>query len=160
MIFKDKVIANFSSPKFIIGICLLIILLMLLYLSSVECYLEPELVAEVKLDPTYFPSGNVHEGWHAVYEAYGKYPGTWVHPHEYYQSRSIDEWPEMDLENYTYIITYCHRIESLSYKAWEENNVPVPTGAKEGHMTLRQDVEPLTVFIYRIPKMRINNPEI
>jgi hypothetical protein len=95
-----------------------------------------------------------------VYEAYDNCPGTWVHPHEYYQSRSTDKWPEFDLENYTYIITYCQKIESLSYYLCRENNVPTYTGAKEAYMTLEEKIEPLTVYIYRIPKMRINNPEI
>lgn len=132
----------------------------LFFLRSFECQLEPELVDIVRLDPEYFPDGNIYESWHAVYEAYDNYPGTWVHPHEYYQSRAIDAWPEMDLENYTYIITYCQEIKSLSYYVWKENNTPTYTGAKEANMILEEKVAPLTVYIYRIPKMRINNPEI
>lgn len=129
------------------------------FLCCSKCHLKPELVAKVRLDPVYFPDGNIYESWHAVYEKYGKYPGTWIHPHEYYQSRSIDKWPEMDLENYTYIITYCRQIESLSYDRWVENNTPTRTGAKKGYLVYKDKLEPLTIFIYRIPKMRINNPE-
>lgn len=131
-----------------------------IFLRSLKSPLEPELVKIVRLDPAYYPSGNIYESWHAVYEAYDGYPGTWIHPHEYHQSQAIDEWPEMDLKNYTYIITYCQEIKSLSYYIWRENNIPTPTGAKEAHLVLEEKVHPLTVYIYRIPKMRINNPEI
>lgn len=140
----------------------LMVLLVTIFLSlcSIKSYLEPELVKIVRLDPAYYPSGNIYESWHAVYEAYDGYPGTWVHPHEYHQTQAIDEWPEMDLKNYTYIITYCQEIKSLSHYMWRENNVPTSTGAKEAHLVLEEKVQPLTVYIYRIPKMRINNPEI
>lgn len=158
---KNKIDAFLHTRKGALGICLLIVILILICVSSIECQLEPEFVAKVRLDPQYFPSGDIYEAWHTVYEAYEDHPGTWIHHHEYYQKRSIDEWPEMDLENYTYIITYCQRIESLSYNVlWGEDNVPIYTGITEGHMVLSQTVEPLTIFIYRIPKMRINNPEI
>lgn len=142
------------------GLVALLLITGTFFLRSWECQLEPELVDIVRLDPACFPNGNIYEEWHSVYEAYDNYPGTWVHPHEYYKSRSIDEWPEMDLENYTYIITYCQKIQSLSYYVWRENNVPTRTGAKEAHLILEEKNEPLTVYIYRIPKMRINNPEI
>lgn len=147
------------NRKIGIIVCLIMIVANIL-LYSIERPLEPELVAKVRLDPTYFPRGNIYESWHAVYEAYEDSPGTWVHPHEYYQSRSIDAWPELDLENYTYIITYEHEIKSLSYYLFRENNVPTPTGAKTANLVLEEKTEPLTIYIYRIPKMRINNPEI
>lgn len=129
-------------------------------LLSFECHLEPELVKIVRLDPACFPDESIYEPWHTVYEAYDNCPGTWIHPHEYYQSRAIDDWPEMDLENYTYIITYCQKIQSLGYYWWKENNIPTYTGAKEAHLILEETIEPLTIYIYRIPKMRINNPAI
>lgn len=137
---------------------LLLVLAVFLILRSVTIQLEPELVGAVRLDPAYFPDGNINEYWHAVYEAYDNKPGTWLHPHEYYQTLTIDEWPEMDLENYTYIITYCQKIRSLHYYVWRENNTPTYTGAKEGILIPEEEIEPLTIFIYRIPKMRINNP--
>lgn len=162
MLPNDNTDTNFNKKKrqtFAL-MAMFLIAVMLLFLHSWECRLEPELVSVVRLDPACFPSGNIFEQWHAVYEAYDHYPGTWIHPHEYYKSRAIDEWPEMDLGNYTYIITYCQKIKSLSYYAWRENNVPTYTGAKEAHLVLEEKTEPLTVYIYRIPKMRINNPEI
>lgn len=141
-------------------ICFVLMLLLgIAMLSRIEIHLEPELVAAIRLDPAFFPDGKIYQTWHAVYEAYDGYPGTWIHPHEPYQSRSIDAWPEMDLENYTYIITYCQEIESLTYNPWKENTVPVRTFAKEGHMVMKNDIVPLTIFIYRIPKMRINHPD-
>lgn len=145
--------------KLLVILALLVVVLVFVVLRQMEIQLEPELVAAVRLDPACFPDGQISETWHAVYEAYDGYPGTWLHPHEQYQSRSMDAWPEMDLENYTYIITYCRKIESLTYNPWKENTVPVRTFAKEGHMILQDEIVPLTIFIYRIPKMRINHPD-
>ena len=153
---------RFYRMGIILLLCLLIVIIIMVavfLLRLYDCQLEPELVAKVRLDPTHFPNGNIHESWHAIYESYDGYPGTWIHPHEYYQMHTIDAWPAMDLENYTYIITYCQEIESLSYYMWRENNVPVRTGAKQGSLILKENIEPFTIFIYRIPKMRINNPD-
>ena len=150
-----------KGKRFVFWLIVIVLIIIVLYsLRSFRRQLEPELVATVRLNPAYFPSGDIYESWHAVYEAYDNYSGTWVHPHEYYQPRSIDAWPEMDLENYTYIITYCQEIASLEYYVFRENNVPVYTGVKKAHMVLKEEITPLTVYIYRIPKMRINNPEI
>lgn len=152
---------HFSIVRLLLMIC---VGAMMLFLSTGcrlgEQQLEPELVATIHVDPELFPSGCIHEEWHAVYEKYDRYPGTWVHPHEYYQSQSTSEWPELDLENYTYIITYSQEIESLSYNVWDTINAPVFSGAKEGHMVLNEEIEPYLIYIYRIPKMRINNPDI
>lgn len=130
------------------------------YLNPAERRLEPELITTITISQEEHPDGVWGEGWHAVYGKYGSYPGTWVHPHEYYQSRSDAQWPEFDLENYTYIITYGQKIESLSYNVWDASRGPTYTGAKYGHMVLAEEVAPWEIYIYRIPKMRINNPEI
>lgn len=151
---------NKKNRVSIIVLVIFLIAIIFLFLYSWKCQLEPELVAIVRLDPAYFPGENIYEPWHSVYEAYDNYPGTWIHPYEYYKSRAIDEWPEMDLENYTYIITYCQKIESLSYYPFRENNTPTYTGAKEAQLILGNKTEPLTIYIYQVPKMRINNPEL
>ena len=159
--FSNNRNVDFPIKKmFVWGLVAVLAISVVLCLCFWKCKVEPELIGTVRLDPAFFPDGRIYEQWHAVYEAYDNYPGTWVHPHAYYQPRSIDEWPDMDLENYTYIITYCQKIQSLSYYPWRENNVPTYTGAKEAHLILEGKTEPLTIFIYRIPKMRINNPEI
>ena len=64
----------------------------------------------------------------------------------------------MDLENYTYIITYCQQIDSLSYNVWDTIDSPTYTGAYAGYMDLCDEIDPLAIYIYRIPKIRINNP--
>ena len=48
----------------------------------------------------------------------------------------------------------------LSYYILRENNSPTYTGAKEARLILEEEIEPLAIYVYRIPKMRINNPEI
>lgn len=155
---------NWSKKGTVIGkiflLCLLAIAVVLGIYRPFRLPLDPELVAEVRLDPNSFPTGKYNPPWHAVYEAYDGYPGTWVHDYEVCLTRSLDPWPEMDLENYTYIYTYGQRIESLSYYIWRENNSPTYTGAKTGHLVYSEEVEPLMVFVYRIPKMRINHPDL
>ena len=120
--------------------------------------LEPELVSTIHVSPEHSPYRYAREEWHAVYGSYGWKPGTWIHPYEHYMKYSEEIWPEMDLENYTYIITYCQQIESLSYNVWDTIDSPTYTGAYAGYMVLRDEIDPLAIYIYRIPKMRINNP--
>ena len=146
-----------------VGICLLTIMLVLLmgnYAYPFERNLDPQLVATIQVSPEHSPYKYNREEWHTVYEAYGSHEGTWLHSHEYYMTKSKNEWPEMDLENYTYIITYCQKIDSLTYNIWENIDSPLPSPAKEGHMKLHDEIDPLAIYIYRIPKMRINNPAL
>ena len=152
-----------SYKRSLLLFCLLLIVFggfVLQFVRSLECPLDPQLVAKVNVDSKCVSRENIYTQWHAVYEEYDQVYGTWIHSHECYESFAIDPWPELDLENYTYIITYCQEIESLSYYRWREINVPVPPGAKEGHLVLKEEFEPFAIYFYRIPKMRINNPEI
>ena len=129
------------------------------YWFSYDHILNPELIAVIEMPPEVFPQGIYGEEWHSVYGEYGLYPGTWIHPHEYYRLYS-EGWPEMDFQQYTYIITYGQEIESLSYKIGNVIDSPSFTGAKEGHMVLQEAIDPMRIFIYRIPRVRINNPNI
>lgn len=128
-------------------------------LFSYDFVLNPELISVIEVFPENFPQGIYGEEWHTVYEEYGLYPGTWIHPHEYYRLYS-DGWPEMDLQQYTYIITYCQEIESFSYNLGDVIDSPSYVGAKAGHMVLKDTIDPFKIYIYRIPRIRINNPNI
>jgi len=63
----------------------------------------------------------------------------------------------LNFERYSYIITYGQKIEKLSYSVWDVIDTPIFTGAKVGHMFLEEEFNPSKVYIYRIPKIRIEN---
>ena len=126
------------------------------YLYPYNRELKPELVGVVETPEDVPVYGTP---WNAVYEQYGIYAGSWLHPHEQFFAVSESDIPEFDLENYTYIITYGQKIKSLSYNVWHVIDVPSYTGEKVGYMVLEDIVERNTIYVYRIPKMRINNDE-
>ena len=63
----------------------------------------------------------------------------------------------MDFKHYSYVITYGQKIDKLTYNVWDTIDFPIRTGAKVGHMTLDEEFSPRMVYIYRIPKLRIEN---
>ena len=148
----------------IVSMCLVVIILfccLLDYTYPFERELKPELIATMDILPEYSPYERGMCGyWHTEYEKYGIYPGTWQYDIEYYYSKSINDWPEMDTKEYTYIFTYCQQIETLTYNVWDIIDSPTYTGAKIGHMAFRPEIDPLCIYVYRIPKMRINNDAI
>ena len=67
------------------------------------------------------------------------------------------EIPELDLESHTYVITYGQELEDLAYYVWETIDIPIPTGAKLGHAILSEDFHNDRMYIYELPKIRIDN---
>ena len=67
------------------------------------------------------------------------------------------DWPDMDFENHTYIVSYGQELVALTYNAWETVDYPHKTGAKAGHPVFGDVFEPNKVYIYEIEKMRIDN---
>lgn len=134
------------------------------YIYPFERKLNPELVTVVEIPPQHSPKGpNGCWEWYSVYEEYGLYLGSRFFTAEnyyYYRGHIVDEWPEYDLENYTYIITFCQEIDTLTYNVWETVDYPIRTGAKDGHMTFKEEIHPTKIYIYRIPKMRIDNDNL
>lgn len=45
----------------------------------------------------------------------------------------------------------------ISYNVWETIDIPVRTGAYVGHMRLNDDFVPDKVYVYEIPRIRIEN---
>lgn len=93
--------------------------------------------------------------WYAIYEEYGL--GT----ESRYNQNTISwvDWPELDLENYTYIISFGREITSLSYNIWESKGMPLldlGTNFKVGEVEFAEKVDTSLVYVYQIPKMRID----
>lgn len=93
--------------------------------------------------------------WHGAYDAYGLYAGSenfnTENPNDNY------DWPQMDFERNNYIVTYGQEADKLYYNVWDQIDSPIITGAYCGHLHLNQAFCADKVYIYRIPKIRIDN---
>ena len=130
------------------------------YTYPFERSVKFEKIATIDIPPDNALNPEFPPFWHAAYAQYGLYPSSFYFSVE--NSHSVIDkgfqWPEMDFENHTYIITYCHELESLSYNVWETIKITgVHTGAKAGYAVLSEEIDPCKVYIYEIPKIRIDN---
>lgn len=95
--------------------------------------------------------------WYAIYEEYGLFG---VSSRYNQQTISWIEWPELDLEHYTYIISFGREITNLSYNMWKSKKPPIldlGTSFKIGVAEFGAKIDTSLVYIYRIPKMRIDH---
>ena len=127
------------------------------YVYPFERHLDPILIAEFDVPSQYELEYPGQKFWHGAYEQFGFYAESF-----YFDPDNPDTiygfgWPPMDFERYCYVITYGQKIVSLSYNVWETIDEPIRTGAKVGHMILDDEFAPSKVYIYRIPKVRIEN---
>ena len=115
-----------------------------------------ELYAIIDIPQEYALENPGEKFWHSAYEAYGLYA----------EARYFDPspeaymgfcWPDFNFREYTYIIVYGQQMKSLSYNVWDTIDIPVRTGAKRGYAVLDDLFDGGKVYIYRIPKMRIDN---
>lgn len=96
--------------------------------------------------------------WRGAYEQFGLYAGSFYFDAESFPSQVYGvDLPPMDFKRYSYIITFGQEIEKLTYNVWDTIDRPVRTGAKVGHMVLDDEFNPEMIYIYRIPKIRIEN---
>lgn len=96
--------------------------------------------------------------WHAIYEQYGLYSSSFfIEPTDEYDGQLGFKWPNMDFSNHTYIVSYGWEIEHVSYNVWETIDFPIRTGACVGHVLYSGDFHPDKVFIYELPKIRIDH---
>lgn len=131
------------------------------YVYPFERPLEPELIATMEVQHEVLPCGsNGCKPWYAVYGQYEILPDSRFGEYEYYRDKCATQWPEYDLEHYTYIVAFCQQIDTLSYNVWDTVDYPLRTGAKDGHIVFQDEIHPTKIFIYRIPKMRIDNDAI
>ena len=129
------------------------------YVYPFERTLSPVLIAEYDVPEQYELDYPGEQFWHGAYEAYGLYAeSVWFDPASVLEETKYGfMWPPMDFKHYSYIITYGQQIDQLSYNVWETIDAPIRTGAKVGHMKLKEDFSPEKIYVYRIPKMRIDN---
>lgn len=128
------------------------------YVYPFERTIKPKLVAEFEVPEGYEAESPGNPFWHGAYEAYGLYAESlWFNPYNTLESKYGFAWPPMNLKKYSYIITYGQKIKSLSYNVWDTIDEPFRTGAKAGHMILEETFIPEKVYVYQIPKLRIDN---
>ena len=116
-----------------------------------ELYAEIELHEENELNPEH------PHFWHAAYEQFGLYSSSFYFNSDDPYSHLGFEWPQMDLKHHSYIITYGQKLESLSYNVWETIDYPIRTGAKAGYAVLSEEFDSSKVYVYEIPKIRVEN---
>lgn len=127
------------------------------YVYPFERTLDPVLIAEFDVPEEYELEYPGQKFWHGAYEEFGLYSHSFYFNPNDNQSIYGFGWPPMDFERHSYIITYGQKIESLSYNVWDTIDAPIRTGAKVGHMILEKEFSPEKVYIYQIPKIRIEN---
>lgn len=128
------------------------------YTYPFERTLDPILIAEVNLDEEHAIAYPGDISWHGAYEKYGFYAGSAYFSYDE-STRHGFSWPEMDLNNHCYIVTYGQKIDSLTYNIWDKIKYPIRTGAYSGHVQLNEEFAPQKVYIYQIPKIRIENAD-
>lgn len=127
------------------------------YVYPFERTLEPVLIAEFDVPNEYILDYPGQKFWHGAYTSFGLYAESFYFNPNNSNSMYGFGWPPMDFDRYCYIITYGQKICSLSYNVWETIDEPIRTGAKVGHMILCDEFFPEKVYVYQIPKVRIEN---
>lgn len=146
---------------FITTICCMITLLSTLcfrdYLYPFNRNVEFTCFAVLDIPEENSLSGPGSKFWHAAYEEYGFFSESMYFNPDEKVSHLGFEWPQMDFDDHTYIITYGQKLISLSYNVWDPIELPISTGAKVGHATLSDDFNPNKVYVCEIAKIRIDN---
>lgn len=127
------------------------------YIYPFERTLEPVLIAEFDVPEEYHLDYPGQRFWHGAYEEYGLYAESFYFNPDDTQSVYGFGWPPMNFKKYNYIITYGQSIKKISYNVWDTIDEPVRTGAHAGHMVLEDEFKPEKVYVYQIPKIRIEN---
>jgi len=116
-----------------------------------ERELEPILIAECELAADHIQEYPGEIPWHGAYE------NAFYFDMHTTQSHLGFEWPLLDLDHYSYIVTYGQKIESLSYNVWDTLDVEFESGVFAGHIVLDDEFFPEKVFVYQIPHIDIDN---
>jgi hypothetical protein len=115
------------------------------------------LIAEFDVPEEYALEYPGQKFWHGAYEKFGLYAESFYFNPNNNESIYGFGWPPMDFKRYCYVVTYGQKIDKLTYNVWETIDDPIRTGAKAGHMILDDTFCAEKVYIYRIPKIRIEN---
>lgn len=121
------------------------------YIYPFDRTLTPVLVAELEVSEKYVLDNPEGRFWRGAYKGmWGE--SFWFDPNDTEHFGAT--MPQLDYKNHCYVITYGQKIETLSYNAWDIIDM---TGAKAGYITYQEEFYPSSVFIYEIPKIRIDN---
>lgn len=149
---------------FKISICSFLALLILTslydYIWPFDRSLTPVLVAEMDIPEERTLDYPGQKKWHGAYKASGIFPESlYFNPNDLYTWYG-DPWPHMDFDRYNYIISYGQKIKSISYNVWDVIKYPSYNGAKSGYVEFCEEFNSNKIYIYRIPKIRIDNAEL
>lgn len=125
------------------------------YLDASNRTVEYELYAVVEVDT---PHSSVpgERFWHGAYEERNGGEG-FFYSTEAKRSQYGESWPELNLSEYSYIITYGQELRLLTYNVWNTIDIPVRTGLYQGNAILCEEFNPYIIYIYQIPKLKIDN---
>lgn len=71
-----------------------------------------------------------------------------------------EEYPTMDFDRYTYLISFEREVLELSYYVWDNKGpgiIDFGTSTKWGTAELSEEISEGIIYIYRFPKMAIDN---
>ena len=141
-------------------VALLIIISLYDYTWPFDRSLTPVLVAEMDIPEEHTLDYPGQKKWHGAYKASGIFPESlYFNPNDLYTWYG-DPWPHMDFDRYNYIISYGQKIKSISYNVWDVIKYPSYNGAKSGYVEFCEEFNSNKIYIYRIPKVRIDNTEL
>ena len=155
--YKKNILSVKRAVALIICLCLTITAIALFgdYVYPFERNVNLVLVASFDVAEGYELEYAGERFWHGAYEEYGIYPASmWWSPDNGRDIIGVD-WPPLALNRNNYIISYGQKVESLSYNVWDKAH-PKNYGAFEGHVILSEEFDASKVYIYRIPKVRID----
>lgn len=119
------------------------------YLDASDRNVEYTLYAVVELEK---PHGMDAGEWDGIHEK--EYDENYA---QSFRSSYGEDWPELNVQEYSYIICYGQQLRSLTYNVWNTIDIPIRTGLLEGKAMFCEGYDPNTIYIYRIPKLKIDH---
>ena len=142
-------------------------IILLVVIISTSCYIivprivKVELVAELTVTNRLIPE-NAEPSWQGIYgeidgksEAYYFFAGCVG-----YDYMKNIELPELDLDNYTYALSFGRKINFITYYVWDTLGGMYRYDTKSGYPVFCGDFHNDKVYLYRLKKMRIDHPGI
>lgn len=126
------------------------------YVNPFERKVDTKLIAAFPLSEEYQSSFPGEQFWHGAYESWFPYAESF-----YFNPESREKYdiplPFFNFKQHSYIFTYGQEIDNLTYNVWNTIDYPLKTGAKVGNIVFKNEFIPQTMYIYEIPKIRIEN---
>ncbi len=101
-----------------------------------------------------------NDDWYCIYDIgwFSEYSNTsyWGWPRYEVEGG----YPELELDKYTYLISFERKVISLSYNVWDCKEPPIVDlgkSTKWGTAVLSDEITPNVIYVYRFPKKAIDN---